>query len=59
MVPHLGFSLHNSEYMHVAVAQRKLHMDAKVIQAGRFDQKTSAEDRKKILEELIMRDAVW
>ena len=33
-------------------------MDAKVIQAGRFDQKTTAEERKKILEALVMKDAV-
>lgn len=41
-----------------AVANRKLHMDAKVIQAGRFDQKTSAAERKRILEELVKKDAV-
>eukprot|EP00124_Ichthyophonus_hoferi_P002954 Ihof_evm1s228 gene=Ihof_evmTU1s228 len=38
------------------VAQRKLHIDAKVIQAGRFDNKTSAEERRRILETLVSRD---
>lgn len=33
-------------------------MDAKVIQAGRFDQKTSAAEQRRILEELVMKDAV-
>eukprot|EP00123_Amoebidium_parasiticum_P016909 comp23636_c1_seq1/m.40301 comp23636_c1_seq1/g.40301 ORF comp23636_c1_seq1/g.40301 comp23636_c1_seq1/m.40301 type:complete len:1534 (-) comp23636_c1_seq1:538-5139(-) len=43
------------EYI-LEAAQRKLHMDAKVIQAGRFDQRTSAEIQRKILEELVSKD---
>ncbi|XP_063901193.1 uncharacterized protein LOC135120796 [Zophobas morio] len=34
-------------------ATRKLNMDAKVIQAGRFDQKTSADERRKMLEIML------
>eukprot|EP00124_Ichthyophonus_hoferi_P005332 Ihof_evm1s747 gene=Ihof_evmTU1s747 len=43
------------EYI-IDAANRKLHMDAKVIQAGRFDQRTSAEIQRKILEELVSKD---
>ncbi|KAJ3615460.1 hypothetical protein Zmor_016399 [Zophobas morio] len=37
-------------------AERKLLMDAKVIQAGRFDNKTTAEERKQLLENLVNMD---
>eukprot|EP01135_Chromosphaera_perkinsii_P003614 Nk52_evm23s249 gene=Nk52_evmTU23s249 len=39
-----------------AAAQYKLDMDAKVIQSGKFDQKSSAEERKKMLESLVRVD---
>jgi hypothetical protein len=53
-----ALSLSIKDVQRCAVANRKLHMDAKVIQAGRFDQKTSAAERKRILEELVKKDAV-
>jgi SNF2 family DNA or RNA helicase len=45
------------EYV-LEAAERKRNMDAKVIQAGRFDQKTSADERRRILEELLAKDEV-
>jgi hypothetical protein len=39
-------------------ALRKLSMDAKVIQAGRFDNKTTADVRRQLLEELVQKDQV-
>ncbi|KAJ3617616.1 hypothetical protein Zmor_008818 [Zophobas morio] len=43
------------EYI-LEAALRKLSMDAKVIQAGRFDNKTTADVRRQLLEELVQKD---
>ncbi|KNC86234.1 hypothetical protein SARC_01609 [Sphaeroforma arctica JP610] len=37
-------------------AERKRNMDAKIIQAGRFDNKSTSEERRRILEDLLQKD---
>ena len=44
---------HSVEEQILGVAQQKLDMDGKVIQAGKFDQKSTAEEREEFLRALL------
>ncbi|ORZ36880.1 SNF2 family N-terminal domain-domain-containing protein [Catenaria anguillulae PL171] len=48
---------HSIEERILARAQQKLDMDGKVIQAGKFDNKTTAEEREQLLRSLLEQDS--
>lgn len=49
-------SVNSVEEKILAAARYKLNVDEKVIQAGRFDQKSTGSERRQLLQDILSKD---